>query len=220
MTRFKGLTGPAVTSPFSQQGLPGNDVVLMDGAISIGVVQVPLNNTYTLTNATLTRNAANDVSINVAASLTAAIDMLIGEYFKEANALLSTTSVPAINNSGLLADDSGDTPPSKGTKMTNLILNYSVQGAALTSFTATLAINTIGNAVANSINTLLNATAVTPLATTASATTCAQATISIPTPVWDIAVASSPTLELAVVTPASCTFRLYSVGLNVSYNFN
>jgi len=216
ITRYKGMASPTGSTLV---GMAGDGVLQMDGAITIGLVQVPLNNSYTLTNATLTRNGANDVSINIAASQTAAIDLLLGEYFKEVKSLLSSSSVPPINNSGFLADDSGDTPPNKGTMMTSLVLNWSVQGASLTSFTATLGLNTIGNGVANSINTLINGVNVTPLTVTTNATTCNQATLAIGTPVWDNLIATSPTLELAIVTPGSCTFRLYSVGLIVTYNY-
>lgn len=191
----------------------------MDGNITIGLVQVPLNNTYVLTNAALTRNAANDISINQAASLTSTIGFFLGEYFKEVTALLGVASVPPLNNSGQYADNSGDSPLPKGSMVTALQLAYSVQTANLTSFNVTMVNNVMVNGVANAATTLLNNATVAPLTTTASATTCNVVSIAIPTPAFDVALASQPSMELTVVTPATSTFRLYSVGLVVTYNY-
>jgi hypothetical protein len=194
----------------------------MDGSITIGVQQIPLNNTYTLTNATLARNAAGDVSINIGASQSAAIDFLIGEYFKECTTLLSTLSVPPLNNSGQYADGSGDTPFAKGSLITSLVVAYSIQGGPLTSFTAGMWLDTYVNGVANNLaNPLAVAQNGLSLANTAGATTCTVTTIPIPTAnqAYDVSLCGNPTVEFAIVTPAGCTFRLYGLSLQLTYNY-
>jgi hypothetical protein len=217
-TRFRNL----YTTNALGQNVPVDQstVLLMDGAITIGQLPIPLEDFYLLTNATMTENAPGDVSINVAAGANAVIGLGVSEYFKEVNAFLSTTSIPSINNSGLLADDTGDIPIAKGSKVTSLQLAYSIQGGPLTSFTARLDLNTQANGAANIITNIIpvgqNGLS---LANTASATTTVITTIPVPVPAFDIAASSEMYLRLNPVTPGGCTFRLYSIALNMSFNY-
>jgi hypothetical protein len=196
-------------------------VLLMDGAITIGQLPIPVADQYILTNAAITENAAGDISINVAAGQNAVIGIAASEYIKQINAFLSTTSVPPINNSGLLADATGDTPVLKGTKITSFQLAYSIQGGPLTSFTFRADLNVQANAAANVIS---NVVAVgqngLSLANTASATTCTITTIPVAVPAFDVAVSSQLYIRLNPVTPGGCTFRLYGMAINFSFNLN
>lgn len=219
ITRLRNLYG--INAAGANVPSTTDSVLLMDGAITIGQLPVPLADQYLLTNAAVTENAAGDVSINVAAGQNAVIGLCASEYFKQVNAFLSTSSIPAINNSGLLADTTGDSPVLKGTKITSIQLAYSVQGGPLTSFTARVDLNTQANAAANVIS---NVIAVGQnglvLANTASATTCNITTIPVAVPAFDVAVSSQLYIRLNPVTPGGCTFRLYSVALNMTFNFN
>jgi hypothetical protein len=195
--------------------------ILMDGAITIGQLPIPVADQYILTNATITENAPGDISVNVAAAQNAVIGFAVSEYIKQINAFLSTVSVPPIGNDGKLADTSGDTPIAKGTKVTSLQLAYSVQGGPLTSFTARMDLNTQSNAAVNVISNVIPvAQNGLILANTASATTCNITTIPVPTPIFDVAVSSSLFVRLNPVTPGGCTFRLYGVALNFAFNYN
>lgn len=193
----------------------------MDGNISIGQLPLPLNNSYILTSATLTENVAGgDVSINVAASANAVIGMCCSEYFKQITSFLSTSSVPPINNSGQYADNSGDTPLLKGTMITGFEVSYSVQGGALTSFNFRADLNTFKNAVGNSITSVIaNGQNGLSLAATASATTCSVITIPVTAPVFDATDNTELYIRLNPVTPAGVTFRLYSIMMNITFNY-
>jgi hypothetical protein len=195
--------------------------VVMDGNITIGCLSVPMNNSYILTNAVLTENAPGDVSINVAASQNAVIGMCASEYFKQSNDLLSTTSVPALNASGLLADDSGDAPILKGSKITGFELAYSVQGGPLTSFVVRADINTFEQATVNVITSMVaSGQNGLVLANTANATTCNVTTVPIAAPFFDTNDNTQMFIRLNPVTPGGCTFRLYSLSLLITFNYN
>lgn len=200
--------------------------LLMDGAITIGQLPLTLNNAGPLVNAVLTDNNAGqanapDISINVAASLTAVIPLSCSEYIKQINSFLSTTSVPSILNDGTLADGSGDSPVLKGTKVTGFEISYSVQTAALTSLNFRADLVTFKNGVANA-NTVLYANTeqgAANRAVTASATTCRVVTIPVTTPVFDVVDNTLVYVKISPVTPATSTFRLYSVMMNFTFNY-
>lgn len=219
MTRFRGTYG---INASGQNVALAPDVVLMDGAITIGQLSVPLVDQYLLTNAAITENAAGgDVSINVAAGQNAVIGLAASEYFKQVNSFLSTISVPAINNSGVLADDTGDSPVLKGSKITSFELAYSVQGGPLTSFNFRADLNTFKNATANAITNLVaNGQNGLSLANTANATTCSVINIPVAAPAFDVVDNTQLYLRLNPVTPGGCTFRLYSVVMNITFNLN
>src|SRR5258708_24911224 len=194
--------------------------IQMDGAITIGVLTVPLADQYILTNAAITENAPGDVSINVAAAQNAVIGLCVSEYIKQSNDLLSLTSVPPIGNDGKLADGSGDAPLLKGTKITSFEVAYSVQGGPLTSFVVRADLNTFEQATANSITSMLaSGQNGLSLANTASATTCSVITVPITTPFYDVNDNTQMYIRLNPVTPGGCTFRLYSVSLNITFNY-
>lgn len=195
--------------------------IQMDGNISIGQLPLPLNNTYVLTAAALTENVAGgDVSINVAASANAVIGFCASEYFKQVTSFLSTLSSPSINNSGQYADNSGDTPLPKGTMITGFEVSYSVQGGALTSIAFRADLNTFKNNTANSITPIVaNGQNGLPLGATASATTCAVTTIPVATPAFDATDNTMLYVRLNPVTPAGVTFRLYSIMMNITFNY-
>lgn len=220
ITRFKGLWGNAnsLNNPTTPVD-PG--VIQMDGAITIGVLPIPVADFYILTNAAITENAAGgDISINVAAAQNAVIGLCASEYFKESNDLLTTTSIPAIGNDGKLADGSGDVWPLKGTKITGFELAYSVQGGPLTSFNFRADLNTFENGVANVISSVVaNGQNGLSLANTANATTCSVITIPIAAPAFDVNDNTQLYLRLNPVTPGGCTFRLYSVALLITFNY-
>jgi len=222
-TRF---AGSKTINSAGQGVIATTSPLLMDGAITIGQLPLPLNNAVALVNATLTDNNAGqanapDISINVAAGQTAVIPLYCSEYLKEVNSFLSTTSVPAINADGTLADNSGDTPVAKGTKITSFEFAYSVQGGALTSLNFRADLVTYKNAVANA-NTVLIANAATAagnLAVTASATTCRVLTVPVIAPVFDSIDNTYVYLKISPVTPGGVTFRLYSVMMNITFNY-
>lgn len=218
-TRFRNTYGINA----SGQNVPVNNdtCVLMDAGITIGQIPVPLNNSYVLTNAALTENNPGDVSINVGAGVNAVIGLCCSEYLKQVNAFLSTTTVPAIGADGKLVDGTGDTPVAKGTMVTSVAVAYSVQGGPLTSFNFRLDRNTQGNGVGNGIVALVaNGQNGLSLANTAAATTCSVITIPVANPVFETGVSSQMYIRLNPVTPGGCTFRLYSVSLNVTFNYN
>lgn len=224
VTRFQGQH---TINASGQTVIALDSPVLMDGAISIGQLPIPLGNAIALVNATLTDNNAGqgnapDISINVAAGQTAVIPICISEYIKQVNGFLTTTSVPPINADGFLADGSGDSPITKGTKITSFELAYTVQAGPLTSLNFRADLVTFKNGVANANTVLIaNAAQAAPnLANTTNATTPRVITIPVTTPVFDIVDNTYVYIKISPVTPGGCTFRLYSVMMNHTFNLN
>lgn len=224
VTRFQGSH---TVNALGQNVVDLTSPVLMDGAITIGQLPVPLGNALALVNATITDNNAGqanapDISINVAAAQTAVIPMCCSEYIKQINSFLSTVSVPNINPDGTLADGSGDTPITKGTKITGFEISYTVQGGPLTSLNFRADLVTYKNAVANANAVMIaNAAQGAPnLANTANATTPRVVTINVPAPTFDIVDNTYVYIKISPVTPGGCTFRLYSVMMNLTFNLN
>lgn len=201
--------------------------VLMDGAITIGQLPIPLADSLLLVNAALTDNNAGqanapDISINVAAAQTAVIPISCSEYIKQINSFLSTVSVPPIGNDGKLADTSGDTPITKGTKITSFEIAYTVQGGPLTTINFRADLVTLVNGVANANTALVANTELGAAnrANTANATTSRVVTIPVTTPAFDVADNTQMYVKISPVTPGGCTFRLYSVVMNFTFNYN
>jgi hypothetical protein len=226
ITRFKGLWGNANALNNPPVAIdPG--VLQMDGAISIYQLPIPLADAGPLVNAALTDNNAGqanapDISINVGAGVTGGIILCVSEYLKEVASFLSSSSVPPVNNSGFLADDSGDTWPSKGTKVTSIELAYQVITNPLTSlnvradviqFKATGGVNTALFANTNQVNSL----AVTGAAGVGNAMTVI--TIPMTTQQFDILDNTQMYIKIAPVVPGGGAFRLYSVVLNITGNY-
>lgn len=223
-TRFAGLK---TINASGQTVIATDSPVLMDGAITIGQLPLPLNNAIALVNAALTDNNAGqanapDISINVAAAQTAVIPMYCSEYVKQVNSFLSTSSVPAVANDGTLADGSGDSPVAKGTKLTAFEISYTVQGGPLTTINFRADLVTFKNGVANANTALVANTELGAAnrANTANATTCRVVTIPVTTPAFDITDNTYVYIKISPVTPGGCTFRLYSVMMNMTFNFN
>lgn len=223
ITRFKGMSSPTGSTLV---GIAGDGVLQMDSAITIGQLTIPLNNAALLTNATLTDNNAGinnnpDFSINVAAGQVALINVFASEYMKQITSFLSANSVPAVNNSGVYADGSGDTPPAKGTKITSFELAYSVVGGGgLTSMNFRADLVTFKNATANSIASFVaNGQNGLVLAVTANATTCNLVTIPVASPSFDAVDNTALYLKIALQTPGGCTFRLYNIAMNFTFNY-
>jgi hypothetical protein len=129
--------------------------------------------------------------------------------------------VPPIFADGTLADGSGDSPVSKGTKITSFEISYSVQAGPLTSLNFRADLATYKNGVANT-NTVMIANAALAagnLANTATATTCRVVTIPVTIPFFDITDNTSMFIKISPVTPGGCTFRLYSVMMNITFNY-
>ena len=192
------------------------DVLLMDNPITVGAFNVGPGDFAVLTNATLTRNAAGDISANQAASLTGTYVYHLTGQLRQINALLSTTSTPQVDASGKNVGI-GDAPVAKGVKITDLTLVHLVTGGALTSISVRLDRTVFVDNVANAVTPILAAGA-NGLATAARANPY----------VTKIAIADSfdvtdndiVTLELSVVTPAAVTFRYYGCTVHCSYNLN
>lgn len=218
VTRFAGIHS---TNASGATVIDQTSPLQMDGAISIGQLPIPVADFYLLTNAAIAENAAGgDVSINVAASQNAVIGLACSEYFKQVKTFMNTASVPPLLNDGNLADGSGDAPISKGSKITSFELAYSVQGGPLTSFNFRADLNTFKNASANVISSVVaNGQNGLSLANTAGATTCSVITIPVTTPAFDVVDNTQLYLRLNPVTPGGCTFRLYSVVLNITFNY-
>lgn len=228
VTRIKGVWGNANSLSNPPVAIdPG--ILQMDGAISIGQIPIPLNDAILLASATLTDNNsgqanAPDISINVGAGATGNIVFACSEYIKQVTAFLSTTSNPPLNNSGVYADDSGDTPIAKGIKIVSFELCYSVQGGPMTSlnFRADITNHSSQAAVIANANTNLypnTAQVAGALASTAGATTCRNLIIPIATPVFDVVDATNVYAKLTAVNPGGCTFRLYAAMMNVAFNY-
>jgi len=226
-TRFAGIK---TINASGVQVIAQDSPVLMDGGISIGQLPIPLNNAIVLVNAAITDNNAGqanapDISINVAAGQTAVIPIVVSEYLKQVNAFLSTLSVPAIGNDGKLADGSGDSPITKGTKVTGFEFCYSVQGGPLTSLAFRADLVTYSNqagVIANTNTPIVANTLMANafLANTANATTCRNAVFNVAAPTFDINDASTLYCKISPVTPGGCTFRLYAFMVNLTFNFN
>jgi len=223
VTRFAGAH---TINASGQNVIDQTSPLQMDGAITIGQLPIPLANALLLVNAVLTDNNAGqanapDLSINVAASQTAVIPISCSEYIKQINSFLSTASVPPILNDGTLADNSGDAPLAKGTKITSLEISYSVQGGPLTSLNFRADINTYKNGVANAtVVAIANAAlAAGNLANTTNATTCRVVTIPVTIPAFDNIDNTYFYIKISPVTPGGCTFRLYSVMMNFTFNY-
>lgn len=222
-TRFQGAHSiNAIGATVIDQTSP----LLMDGAITIGQLPVPIANSLALVNAAITDNNAGqanapDFSINVAAAQTAVIPFCCSEYIKQINSFLSTSSVPPINSDGFLADGSGDSPITKGTKITSFEISYSVQGGPLTSLNFRADLVTFKNITANA-NTVLIANAALAagnLANTANATTCRVVTIPVAVPIFDIVDNTNLYVKISPVTPGGCTFRFYNLVMNFTFNY-
>lgn len=222
VTRFQGQH---TINALGQNVIATDSPLLMDGAITIGQIPIAID-AILLTNATITDNNAGqanapDISINVAAAQTAVIILCCDPYLKQINTFLTTTSVPSVANDGTLADGSGDAPIAKGTKVTGFELAYTVQAGPLTSLNFRADLVTYKNGVANA-NTVLIANAAQAagnLANTANATTPRVITIPVTTPVFDIVDNTYTYVKISPVTPGGCTFRLYSVMMNVTFNY-
>lgn len=223
VTRFQGQH---TLNASGQTVIDRTSPLLMDGYITIGQLPIPLNNGIVLVNAALTDNNAGqanapDISINVAASQTAVIPMCCSEYLKQVNSFLSTSSVPSIGNDGKLADNSGDSPLAKGTQINSFEIAYSVQSGPLTTINFRADAATFANGVANA-NTVLYANTeqgAAARANTASATTCRVLTIPVTSPAFDITDNVYIYVKISPVTPGGCTFRLYSVMMNITFNY-
>ena len=223
VTRFQGSHS---INASGQTVIDQTSPILMDGAITIGQLPIPLLNGGPLVNATFTDNNAGqanapDISINVAAGQTAVIPLCCAEYIKQVNSFLSTSSVPSILADGTLADGSGDTPLSKGTKITSFEIAYSVQGGPLTSLNFRADSVTFKNNTANATAVLYANTeqGAANRANTTNATTCRVLTIPVTSPVFDIADNTYVYVKISPVTPGGCTFRLYSVMMNFTFNY-
>ena len=223
VTRFQGNH---TINASGQNVIDQTSPLQMDGAITIGQLPIPLANALMLVNAALADNNAGqanapDISINVAASQTAVIPICCSEYIKQINSFLSTTSVPSILADGTLADGSGDSPLNKGTKITGFEIAYSVQGGPLTSLNFRADINTYKNNTTNATAAMVAnaALAAGNLANTTNATTCRVVTIPVTTPVFDYIDNTYAYIKISPVTPGGCTFRLYSVMMNFTFNY-
>lgn len=223
-TRF---AGSKTINSSGQSVIDLTSPVLMDGAITIGQFPIPLDHALNLVNAAITDNNAGqanapDFSINVAAGQTAVIPMIASDYLKQVNSFLSTTSVPAILADGTLADNSGDTPVAKGIKPLAVEISYTVQGGPLTSINLRADLVTYKNGVANANTALLANTELgaAARANTANATTCRVVTTPLTVQAFDNVDNTYLFIKISPVTPGGCTFRLYSVMLNVAFNLN
>lgn len=201
MTRFKG------------------DTIFMDNPITCGGIRVELFNAI-LSNGAVTRNAAGDVSINVAAAQNALMTFdLGGTVIKYINSLLGTTSNPALDANGNLVV-SGDAPIAKGFQITDITLAYSIQGGAITSQALRFDKNVFVNGQVNAItNILANGANGLTTAATASATTCAVVKVPVVT-TFDITDNDALFAELNVVTPGGVTYRLYEMFIHGNFNYN
>ena len=221
VTRFQGqhtLTASGATV------IDRTSPLQMDGLISIGQYNVSLNNSYLLTAATLTENAAGgDVSINVAAGQNAVIGLIADDYFKEITSFLSTSSVPPVDANGNYADNSGDAPLSKGAAIISFGIAYSVQGGSLSSIAFRADLNWLrGGGLANAITSVVaNGQNGLPLTATASATTVANSKVQsvLTFPTFDDKDNAHLYLRLNPVTPGGVTFRLYGVTINCAFNY-
>jgi hypothetical protein len=196
-----------------------NDTLLMDNPITCGGMRIELFNAI-LSNAAVVRNAAADISINVAASQNALMTFdLGGTVIKYINSLLTTTSNPPVAADGTLLG-TGEAPIAKGFKITDITVAYSIQGAGLTSQSLRFDRNVYANGVANAItNILANGANGLTTAATASATTCAVVKVPVNT-TFDILDNDALIAELNVVTPAAVTYRLYEMFIHGSFNYN
>lgn len=195
-----------------------NDTVLMDNGITIGGFRVPLDAAL-LSNVTQTRNAAGDVSLNIAAGAAGTMTFDISNVLKQINSLLSTVSNPAVDSQGNTIP-LGSAPVAKGFQITDFTLAYSIQGGALTSQNFRVDRNVFANGVANVITSILaNGANGLTTAATASATTCAVVKIPVVT-TYDITDNDAIFAELVTITPGGVTYRLYEMFIHGTFNYN
>lgn len=205
-----------------------NDGLHADNGSTIGQIPVPLCNVVAPVNATLTDNNAGqgnapDISINVAAGQTAVIPICGPAYLKIINSFLSATSVPSVYADGTLKV-LGGAPVPKGTQITGFELAYSVQGGPLTTinFRADLVTYANGAAISNAVLFANAELGAANRANTASATTTriVSNANALPLLAYDITDDTYVYMKVSPVTPGGCTFRLYSVMINVTWNYN
>jgi|SRR5665213_3209835 len=213
------------------------DLAFPDGVIFLGVNDIFPN---VLANATATRNAAGDYSINQGSSLTVIYGAnLAGALLRRfgfgediqsqfggsgisgsAQEQFYRPGLPeALNNTGqqLVPRSALKT---KGFKLLSLDVIYQIGTANLTSqslrvdstkFVNATALATT-NLLAAATNGLSSTFAATPYVTTVPILTANQVyIIGTDTECW---------IELTVVTPATSTYRLYGFDCNVAFNYN
>ena len=194
---------------------------------------------YTTTQSVYTRNAAGDVSFNQIASQTVQYQIGMADLkrpFINFPAFPGQSTVPLSNelqemfgtaaggpgnpfSGGQTGTQFGTPTIPWGLAVLDIFAVYSVATNPLTTATIGLYRQVYAEGVATAQTVLVNAAAIST-ATTASATTCHVQKSTLPQPlVYESTDASDLVLELALVTPAASTARVYGIGMHVACEY-
>jgi hypothetical protein len=174
-------------------------------SVGLGVVFLGVEFFNPLVNATSTRNAASDYSVNVAASNAAIVGIQV-------------TSGMIRKLLGLSDPILGDAAVPKGLKITNMDLHYQITTNPLTIHTVRVDRMVFANNVANAITSIL-ANGANGLQTAAQANPYTTR-VALTTPAFEVTDDAVVNIEVAATTPAGGTYRLYGMTLHVDYNYN
>lgn len=185
-----------------------------------GAFFVPASDFSLLTNGAVVRNAAGDVSVNVAANLAAVLTFPLNNgQLRRIKALLPAGTLAADGSNVL----TGDAYVNKGLKYTDVTLHYQITTNPLTVHTVRIDRMVFANNVANAITAIL-ASGANGLATAAQANPYSTK-VAIVDPLtgaggFDAADNSGTYLEVAATTPAGGTYRFYGATVHVSFNLD
>lgn len=158
-----------------------------------------------------TRDAAGDISMHQAASLTGTMILPLDKLMRKITALDTN-----LNNDGTTSP-LGLAPVAKGINLTDITIHYLISVANLTSQNIRVDRCKYVNGVANAVTSIL-AAGTNGLATTFAAT---PYTTKIPiTDAMDVTDNDCVVVELVVVTPASSTYQFSGITAHYSYNWN
>lgn len=220
------------------QGRFEMDTPMTDGVVGL---TIDLFNNYGAGAATKTRNAKGDYSFNVAASqVTVFSTSLEGLIFRTGilpflqqqfgtaagvagpTAVANTSSpdaqigVPPQTGTTLLTPATGFIP--KGIKITDFTVKYLIGTNPLSLHTIGFSKSVFANNAAIVVTDIL-ANAANGLATAAQANPYVTK-VSLVSPVFQVSDLADLWLEIDATTPAGGTYRLYSVSMHVTFNFN
>lgn len=195
---------------------------------------------YTTTQSVYTRNAAGDVSFNQIASQTVQYQIGVADIKRpfitfgmppgmgtipvasEFQNIFGTAAGGPSNpwSGGQTSVQFGEPAFPWGIAIIDVFAVYSVSTNPLTTATLGLYRQRFAEAVANAQDVLVNAVAIATT-TTASATTCHVQKSTLAQPIaFEATDNSDLVIELALVTPASSTARVYGVGVHVACEYS
>lgn len=183
-----------------------------------GAFFIPASDFSVISNATLVRNAAGDVSVNVAANNAAVITLPLNNgQMRRIKALMTGLNADGTN------PISGDAVVNKGIKIVDVTVHYQIGTNPLGLHTIRIDRMAFANNVANAITAIL-ANAANGLATAAQANPYSTK-IVVADPLagaagYDNADNSGTYIEIAATTPAGGTYRFYGITVHCAFNMD